>query len=174
MSEAYMPDSHQFFSGYNDNRIVLLARDPHWLYAYWELSEENKKKFYEDFGHELWEKSLPVLKVTNVSKNERFYIRINDFSDNWYINVSDSDSLYVAEIGRMVSGQFFINLASSNYTVTPGENVSMNTSAYFINYKDTKNGTLDPKSGKIYETYNELLGINLAEHLGVNSENLVR
>ena len=26
--------------GYNDNRIVLMVRDPYWIYTYWEISGE--------------------------------------------------------------------------------------------------------------------------------------
>lgn len=188
MSEACTPDSYRLSSSYNDNAIVLLARDPHWLYAYWEVSDDKKNTFYKDFGSELWEKSTPVLKVTNVSRNNFFYIRINNFSDSWYINVPDSNNLYIAEIGRMVSGQFFINLASSNYAVTPGESISPATTAYFINYKNLKNGTLDLESGMVYETYDfdyksnvvlgpsspELSGLNLHESMfGISSAELL-
>lgn len=187
MSEVYSQSAYFLPSGYGDNRITLLTRDPHWLYAYWEVSNNRKNAFVEDFGPELWEKSIPVLKVTNLSKNESFFVRINDFSNNWYINVSDSNCLYVAEIGRKISDRFFITLATSNYTVTPGDNISNNTSAYFINYKDLKSGRLDLNTGKIYESYNinlqvsgmvwpsspEFFGMSLEESMfGVSSAEL--
>ena len=176
-------------SQYNEDRIVLLSRDPHWLYAYWEISEERKNEFYKDFGQELWEKSSPVLKVINVTKNESFFVRINDFSDNWYINVPDSNSTYVAEIGRMVSGRFFINLVCSNQAVTPGENISLNTSVLFVDYRDLRSGLVDLSAIKSYEPGNfktqtleplinvsspGLFGGKFEEHLGISSANFMQ
>lgn len=176
MSEVQTHSTYHLPSGYDDNRIVLLARDPHQLYAYWEISNTKKNTFFGEFGYELWERSVPVLKVTNVSKNSSFYIRVNDFSNNWYVHVTDPNCLYVAEIGRRVSEEFFINLASSNYIVTPAENISQNTASYFINYRDLRCGRLDPDTGKIYETYDfklharGVLGLSSPELYGINLE----
>lgn len=153
-----MPEDHaknQYYlpSAYNDNRIVLLARDPFWLYAYWEISREKKNNFFENFGSKLWDKSVPVLKISNASKNESFYVGINEFSNNRYINVSDSNNIYTAEIGRMVSDRFFISLASSNHIATPGDNISLNTTACFADYRALWMGTSKPKPDKTYKTY---------------------
>lgn len=187
MSEVHTQTSNDLPFGYSDNKIVLLPKDPNCLYAYWEISEKRKNEFIEEFGEKLWEKSIPVIKVTNVSNNTNFYIRINDFTNNWYINVPCPDSLYVAELGRKISDQFFITLASSNYVATPSVTVSQNTGAYFINYRDLRYGSLDVDTGEIYEFYNykahstlisgisspELLRINLQQSaLGVSSAEL--
>lgn len=168
ISQYYLPDS------YDDNRITLLARDPHWLYAYWDLSAEKKNAFFRDFGRELWEKSHPVLKVVNVSRNESIYIRINDFSNNWYIHVPDSNCLYTAEIGRKVPDSFFINLANSNYTVTPGDYISPNTSAYFVDYRDVRDGKIDLDARKVYQYHDfefqsqGVIGLSSPELYGQN------
>ncbi|RCX20142.1 uncharacterized protein DUF4912 [Anaerobacterium chartisolvens] len=119
-------------------RILLLARDPHCLYAYWEIPDSKKTSFCEHFGFELWEKSVPVLKVSNVSKNTEFDIAINDLSSSAYINVPDAGCLYCVQLGRLVSDKFFISFASSDYVFTPGGNLSTNTAVYFINYKILK------------------------------------
>lgn len=172
---------------YEDNRVVLMARDPHLLYAYWEISPHRKNNFIKEFGNEMWNKSVPVLKIYNVSKNTSFYVNISDSANNWYINVPDASSLYSAELGRRISEDFFINLAYSNYINTPGDAVSDNYASYFINYRDLKNGRLDYEAGKIYDTYHfsgqsvwatglsspELAGINMEESLfGLSSAEL--
>jgi hypothetical protein len=172
MSEVQTKSSYYLPSGYDDNRIVLLTRDPKSLFAYWEISSNKKDDFVKNFGYDLWEKSLPVLKVTNVSKNISFYVRIDDFSNNWYINVPDPDCLYIAEIGRRVSEQFFINLASSNYISTPNNSVSSDTSTHFINYNDLRNGRFDFEDRKIYETYKLKLNSQIA--LGPSSPEIFR
>ncbi|MCR4434794.1 MAG: DUF4912 domain-containing protein [Clostridiales bacterium] len=180
MPVAYSQDTYHLPAGYNDSRIVLLARDPHCIFAFWEVSGDTRSHFIEEFGSELWDKSTPVLKVTNVSKNSSFHIRVNDFATNWYIRVEDSDSLYFAELGRMVSGRFFINIASSNYIATPSENVSSNTTAYFADYRDFTKGRLDLEGCRIYENCGSgqdskgLIGLSSAELFGISSAELLR
>lgn len=179
MSDVHSEGTYNLPAGYNDNYIILLAKDPHWLFAYWEVSDEKKNSFIREFGHEFLERSVPVLKITNVSKDTNFFVRINDFSNNWYINVDDPDSMYVAELGRRVSDHFFISLANSNYVITPGNSVSPNTAAYFINYNDLRNGKLDIQTGNIYETYDlktqskGVFGISSPELFGINIHELV-
>jgi len=176
MTEVHTQSTYYLPVSYDDNKIILLARDPHWLYADWEISNEKKNTFFQELGYGLWEKSVPVLKITNVSKNTSFFIRINDFSSNWYINVPEADCLYMAEVGRRLSDQFFINLASSNYISTPTDVVSINTSAYFIDYKSLRKGTLDVESRKIYETYNfkstttSIFGLSSPELFGIGHQ----
>lgn len=176
MSELHQQNTYNLPLGYNDNRITIMARDPHWIYMYWEISNETKQNFYQNFGQHLWDKSVPVLRVTNISKNESFFVRINDFVKNWYINVPDSSCLYAAEIGRMISETFFIGLANSNYTTTPNECMDSNTTSYFINYKYLKNGKLDVNKGEIYESHTYKLhsqtisGLSSPELFGIDLE----
>lgn len=174
MPDVQLKSNYDLPAGYDDTKITLLSQDPHWLYVYWEISDSKRSSFYEDMGSSLWEKSVPVLKVSNVSKNEIFYIRINDFSTNWYINVADSSCLYTVEIGRKVSDRFFVNLASSNYIVTPGDAVSSNTSAFFVDYKKLCDGNIYLEYGKIYENHsfdsyeNGICGISSEEFFGID------
>lgn len=184
MSEVYEQSLFQPLSDNKNNYMTLLVKDPHWLYTYWEKSDDKKNYFINEFGHDLWEKSIPVLKITNVSRNMVFYIKINDFSNDWYINIPESNCMYMAEVGRRISDQFFISLGGSNCIIAPGDDVSTDTAAYFANHKILRNGTLELKSGKIYETYDfkqntdklstpsslELYGISLLEAIsGVSS-----
>lgn len=153
MSEVHTQKTYDLPFGFSDNRIVLLPKDPYWLYAYWEISDKKKTEFSDEFGSALWEKSIPVIKITNITRNTWFYIRINDSINSWYINVTDADCLYIAELGRQVSEHFFINLASSNHVYTPGMTTSSNASSYFINYKDLRKGVFDRDPRTIYESY---------------------
>jgi hypothetical protein len=152
MSELQTKDTYTLPTAYNDNEIILLARDPHWLYVYWQISETRKSNFINEFGEGLWERSVPVLKVTNISKNTNTYIRINDFSNNWFINVEDTNSLYLAELGRKIADQFFINLASSNYISTPSNSISTNSNTHFIDYRELQHSKLNLNAGKMYDS----------------------
>lgn len=122
--------------GYDESRIMIMPRDPHWLYAYWEISGNTRADFIKEFGSEIWEKSEPVIKITNLSKNTHFYIRINDYANNWYINVPDSNCVYSAELGRNIHERFFIGFTGSNRTRTPGDCVSTNNTIFFSDYRE--------------------------------------
>ncbi len=160
-------------SGYGESKIVLLTKDPGCLFAYWEAGQR-KKNFISEFGLELWEKSIPVLKVTNVSSNNSFFVNITEEADNWYIYVSETESLYMAELGRRVSNQFFVSLASSNYAYTPANTISVNTSSYFADYREVRKGNLNFGTGEIYKHYMGSLeymsGISSPELMGSNIE----
>jgi len=153
MSAAELATANRLPSGYDENRIVLMPIDPYMLYAYWEVSAEAKNGFIMEFGQEIWEKSVPVLKITNITKASSFYIRTNEFSDSWYIRVSEPNCMYYGELGRFVSERFFINLAGSNPVVTPGDGISTNKTVYFIDYSDVKSKKTEKQAEKVYESY---------------------
>lgn len=172
-----------------DSCITLLARDPNWLYVYWDIPEEKNTAFSAELGEDLWKRSIPALKVTNITRNESFFIRINEFSDNWYINVQYSNNLYMVEIGRKISDNFFISISNSNSIVTPGNYVSPDTTACFVNYMDLKSGRVEIQTGKIYDSFicgnaeeeisslsssANLYGTSLKELPGVSSESFMK
>ncbi len=180
MDDIHSGSTYILPDAYGDSdRIVLTARDPHCLYTYWEISSASKDAFSYEFGHELWERSVPVLKVINISKNSSFYEKINDLANNWYINVGDAGCLYAVEIGRRVSDKFFISLGSSNYTLTPSDNLSTNTTAYFTDYNELGRGIFDSEASRIYATYGfspylrDIFGASSLELFGITKQELI-
>jgi len=130
---------------YQETQLTLLPQDPHCLYAYWEISEEDIRQFKVKMGPEIWEKSVPALKITNVSRSSHSYIRINDFSESWYIRVQDAGCLYFAEIGRKLTDGGFIRMAASNYSATPLDTVGNITEVRFADYRTLQASS--PESG---------------------------
>lgn len=183
MGNAFTESFSKLPDGYNDNRIVLLPRDPYWLFAYWEISDGKRNRFINEFEEMVWKKSTPALKITNLSKNYTYYITVNDFSNTWYINVSDSNSVYVAELGRKISEDFFVNLATSNVVATPNDKIMGTDNIYFVNIKDIKKGKFKLETREIYSKCKfskitrdfigtsslEVLGISSGEMFGVSS-----
>lgn len=173
-----MPELHQQIASdllvkYEQDCINLLVRDPHWVYVYWDISEKRKELLVHELGNEFVSKSVPALKVTNVSKNESFYVRINEFSTSWYVNVPDSNSIYVAEIGRKISDSFFISILSSNSIVTPGDSVSNESAAHFVNFNHLRQGRMDfrivkkidlPVRNHFFTGYLGISSLEFAEH----------
>lgn len=116
-------------ASYNDNRIVLLARDPHWLYAYWDFSGEHFSKVRNQLGVTDAPLVLRVFDVTYVEFNganawSSVDVELTPFATNWYISVPQADAAYCAEIGYRSPDNQFVPLGRSNVVTTPRANVS--------------------------------------------------
>jgi len=113
---------------YNDNRIVLIPRDPWWIHTYWDISQEKINETTAKIPlHERenlkW--ALRVHDVTGISNftgynSHSFYdIDINFDAYNWYINVNAPEREWCVEIGlKTKNGRFFVVLRS-NIIKTP-------------------------------------------------------
>src|SRR3989338_8221119 len=112
----------RFPPGYGDNRIVLLVRDPWWIFAYWEIRRDKEKdvlRKIESAGDSAGKSILRVYDVTDINfngKNARsfFDIELKGLANNWYINVGTPDRSWVVDIGIMSQNGSFYTLARSN------------------------------------------------------------
>jgi hypothetical protein len=95
---------------YGEDRLVLMAKDPDWLYAYWEVTANAQKKFYDNINIDAWHNSQPILRIYNLTQNDHFDININDESDNWYIRIGKPNTRFKAEIGFIWVAKKFICL----------------------------------------------------------------
>lgn len=115
---------------YGDTRIVALARDPYWLFVYWEISEATKDAVCRQHGPHAWEETQPVLRVydtTNLyffESRQAMEIQINDFANNWYINTGQPNHTYLVELGRLLPDGTYIFIARSNLVTTPRDDLS--------------------------------------------------
>lgn len=118
---------------YQRDRLVLLARDPYWLYAYWEITAARQEEFAATYGSTAWQRSRPVLRVYDVTgigcfdgSNARSFtdIEIADYTSNWYINVGLPEHDYCVELGRLLPDGRFVMLLRSNIVTTPRAAVS--------------------------------------------------
>ncbi len=115
---------------YGDNKLALMVRDPWWLFAYWEISDQRRDEVSHEIvrhGHKIKKTVLRVYDVTKTSLpkyNSFFDIELNFYSDNWYIDVGLPDKEWVAEIGYRTEGGRFYVLARSNKVRTPAFGLS--------------------------------------------------
>jgi uncharacterized protein len=117
----------RFPPGYGDNRIVLLARDPWWIFSYWEIrrdKEDEALRKIEAQGEKAKTSVLRVYDVTDVNFNGRnahsyFDIGLKGLANNWYINVNAPDRAWVVDIGIVTGKGSFYLLARSNTIKTP-------------------------------------------------------
>ncbi|WP_027363270.1 DUF4912 domain-containing protein [Desulfotruncus alcoholivorax] len=118
---------------YGIDRLVLMVRDPNWIYAYWEITATKQEEFNEQFGPEAWSSSRPVLRVYDVTGVEYFNgnnandyldISINDYTDSWHIEVARPNSSFCVDVGRVMPDGRFITILRSNIVKTPSLSIS--------------------------------------------------
>ncbi len=104
---------------YNETRAVLMVRDPHWAYAYWDVEDGQAQRARKDAGFEQL-----ILRVEDLEPGSFFDIPIQWSDFNWYIYLPNQDASYVLELGYLAGGRFRL-LARSNQVRTPRESVSL-------------------------------------------------
>lgn len=107
--------------------MVLLARDPWWIFVYWEIQRDKEAEIIrkiESGGEGVNKSILRVYDITDVNfngsnANSYFDIELKGLANNWYINVNAPDRSWVVDIGILSkSGKFFL-LVRSNVIKTP-------------------------------------------------------
>ncbi len=109
---------------YGETRLTLLVRDPYWLFAYWELTDEGRSAAEGLVGREAWAGARPVLRVHDTSTGTAYDVAVNEEARNWYLNVGQPDRTWYAEIGRLTEGGRFVMMARSNTVHTPRDGPS--------------------------------------------------
>lgn len=117
---------------YGKDRLVLLLRDPYWLYAYWELTGETLNYYRQKFHNYGWDGSIPMLRVYRFPAGLQaleqpeitFDIELDPRSDNWHINVGMPNRTYYVELGKKLPGGEFIPIMRSNIISTPRDSAS--------------------------------------------------
>ena len=117
---------------YGDTLIVLLPRDPQWIFAYWEISDRTKEDVSKKYGANILQRSKPAIRVYDVTNvnfngsnaNRSFDIFITPEAKNWYIYVGMPKRNYCADLGLLVDDGVFITLARSNVVATPAGGIS--------------------------------------------------
>lgn len=128
---------------YNKTVVKVLSQTPTTLFVYWDISDEDKEKYIEEYGEFFFNDTKPVLVVHNNTKNYSFEVDINDFANSWYIHVLDSDCDYSVELGRRPINEYakspdFLQISNSNDMKAPNDHIlfdSLNNNVYFRNVK---------------------------------------
>ncbi len=114
---------------YNVTKIVLMVRDPYWLYTYWGTSQETRDLVSR---HKNWDQISLILRVYDVTDivfdgtNSNFYFDVNvgPSANNWYIHVGGPNRSFLVDLGFIMDNGAFYTIARSNPVTTPRDNVS--------------------------------------------------
>ncbi|MFH0855311.1 MAG: DUF4912 domain-containing protein [Candidatus Omnitrophota bacterium] len=113
-------------SQYEVDKMVLLVRDPWWLYTYWELKQATVSGLKSELKDEFYKakRVLRVHDVTNINfigsnANRFFDIYIHEFANNWYIDTAAPGRSWCVDFGLLLSSGRFITILRSNVVQTP-------------------------------------------------------
>jgi len=109
---------------YDETRLVLQIRDPHWAYAYWELPPVERKRLELEVGIFEFAHSHYILRLHNVTQGHTQEIKITENARNWYIYLEDSKCVYQVELGLQSPTEGYTFIALSNLVQTPPDRVA--------------------------------------------------
>jgi hypothetical protein len=120
--EAELPES------YGTKKLFLTARDPHWLYAHWDLTRDQQLKLnaQSSDGH-------LVLRIyaQKIEGHPAYEIHVHPESRHWFTHVERAGNSYVAELGYYSALGKWTRISVSSGTMTPPDAVSTETDADF-------------------------------------------
>ena len=112
----------QSFSGgelpesYGTKKLFLTARDPHWLYAHWDLTREQQNSLNSEStdGH-------LILRIFTgkIEGHPAHEIHVHSESRHWFAHVERAGHSYAAELGYYSALGKWMRVAVSSHTVTP-------------------------------------------------------
>ena len=101
---------------YGTRRLFLTARDPHWLYAYWDLTRDQQSKLNakSSDGH-----LILRIYTGRIEGHPVCEIQVHPESRHWFAHVERSGDSYAAELGYYSPLGRWTRIAISSSTVTP-------------------------------------------------------
>lgn len=142
---------------YGETKVVLMVRDPEWIFAYWEIDNKTRRKYNIPRGkHD----RLLALRVIELDDNDdminTYDVGINDHTASWYVKIDHPDHRYIVELGILdVDGGFEV-ITTSNEVQVPRRTIAEEADIEFAEIND--------------EVYNQLVhlsgGTRIRERLG--------
>jgi hypothetical protein len=114
---------------YGTKKLLLAARDPHWLYAHWDLSREQLR----DYNRKSADGHLVLRVFIDKAGDEPFTeVHVHPESTNWFVHVGRGGTRFVAELGYHAgANRDWTCISVSAPTLTPPEALSADTSVHF-------------------------------------------
>ena len=174
---------------YNETVVKLLAQTPNILFVYWDISDDDRQRFVQNYGDDFFQNTKPVLIVHNRTKGYAFEVEINDFANSWYLHVEDTKCDYQIELGRRPRNAYvniphnYLYISSSNDLESPNDHILFEYLSNHVLFQNVKTGqthdrymnaflSADGKLFNIYELYQRIYGkelITFADRLDLSN-----
>ena len=158
---------------YNQTVVKVLAQTPTTLFIYWDISDDDRNRFVEQYGEDFFNNTKPILVIHNNTMHYSFEIEIDDFANSWYLHVNDANCEYSVELGRRPKyynesrhvdiPNNYLYVTSSNTIEAPNDHVLFDKNIKTVYFKDVKTNIVTAKNitsisflrnmGKIYNLY---------------------
>jgi len=120
------PEPGELPDAYGVDRAVLVARDPWWIFVFWEIAPATREAALTALGAEARD-AHPMLRVYDVSFVDprgsntalSFDVDVPRDAESWYVNVGRPAATYCAEVGLRTPSGRFLPLLRSNVAATP-------------------------------------------------------
>lgn len=123
---AYPVPSGELPVTYGHDYIVLLARDPIWIFAYWEITPQGWSNARGILTDHQCQTILRVYDLDPVSQEPQghFDVTIQPFSQGWHIHTGKLGGSFQVAIGIRTPEGAFREIARSNTIITPRGTIS--------------------------------------------------
>jgi hypothetical protein len=122
------PDGATLPEAYGTGKLLLAARDPHWLYAHWDLTNEQQRRYNALSA----DRHLVVRVVPGTTGTQPVTeVHVHPESRHWFIHTDRADTRYVAELGYYRPGRQWVTITTSAPAVTPPDTVSTDQTVRF-------------------------------------------
>ncbi|MDD5687408.1 MAG: DUF4912 domain-containing protein [Elusimicrobia bacterium] len=134
--EKYVDTNYLLPDYYNESYLIILPRDPLWMFACWEVTDKQREQIKKEYGKDIFEESQPILRVHDITDVEKFTgVNSKSYKDVpvfinvrcWYIKVDHPGRNWCVELGFKTKEGKFIMLLRSNIIALPLNKVSDNT-----------------------------------------------
>ncbi len=114
---------------YGENKLVLLTRDPWWVFAYWETTEKGRREAIDEAARRGLRYEKMVLRIYDVTAKElpeavSWFDIDTGLAASWYVDTGVSGRDWQAEFGAMTREGIFISIIRSNRARTPRHGIS--------------------------------------------------
>ncbi len=122
------PEEGNLPTAYGTQKLLLTAQDAHWLYAHWDLTDEQQRRCNAQSAHHHLVVRLQAETMTPEPVTE---VHVHPESRHWFIHVPRAGTAYVAELGYYQSNRQWAVIATSAAAITPPDTVSADKTAQF-------------------------------------------
>jgi len=122
---------------YNVDRVVLMPRDPKWLYVFWEITEERRTSALAELGvgpggatcvlrvHDVTDLIEAGSEKPRLDQSADFQsVEIAPSAEHWHVKVDRPGRLYCAEYVLVGPDDRVASVAASNIAAAPSDQVS--------------------------------------------------
>jgi uncharacterized protein len=120
-AEEFVAESARLPEAYGTKKLFLSARDPHWLYAQWDLTRTQQLQYNK---HSV-DKHLRLRVYRGaVAGQPVSELHVHPESRHWFAHVECAGTKYAAELGFYQANRQWVGIASSNSVTTPPDSAA--------------------------------------------------